>query len=689
MLAAVALWWLADGGGAAQPMRAPRAMPSIAPEVLPAATALPVASLAEPSTMPLLEAASSALDSPMPAGSRDSWHGRLLWPDGSLAADVPWHLVAFGTSPVPLETRGVTGSDGRFDVVIGAQDRLNVSLAFEPAGGVQLEFSGTTSLADSEEDLGDVRLSAPFTVRGVVVGDDGSPLAAPWQVIVSRHADRAGDGPQRSEDASVACDPATGRFEIRGVAPGRHVTFGRLFEAGGRFGSTVLLETESREIDVSADVADLSLVCHGPDPRRQLVVLVSGAGGRPCLDVEPEHVTLRGPQGALAPPRSVRSERMLIFDDVPPGSYALEIRDPAHEPWLATGVQPGLEPVRAELTGSCTLDLSVVESGSGAPIDTFRVTATVERPTWSLSDGKPAYMRQLSAMFDPELVPLGAHPGGRVVIRGLSTDALMLDVTAPGFAPLTSESISMRPGGVTRLRTEMRRVGGIGGRVRRADGSPAARVPVGIFPVKESDSPSFVTRDEDEWLEGHLWGWDYELASTISDEQGRFRFEALAPRTYRVRAWLSSVVDAFATFEIGDGLAPDDVELTLPASVALEGRLTSQGAAPDRRWGLALVCAGNQVRAGQTLFPIATAATDGRFRFEALPPGRWHVFARADSDHWLPYELYVPTSSAPCAGSFRWVDAACAEDCAYLGCVEAPAGRNQALVLDVAVLAPP
>ena len=148
----------------------------------------------------------------------------------------------------------------------------------------------------------------------------------------------------------------TGKFRIEDmpVGPVKLKAYSRL--AGWIEGPVVELK--------AGEETQVEILYTGPDNSRRIVVIPTS---RPffTFEREIEGITLRGE--GIEPRQAVRAEsspQFYSFDDLPPGRYTIEIKDPRFQPWKREDVEPGTC-VEAPLKGNAVVRLEIVDAKSG------------------------------------------------------------------------------------------------------------------------------------------------------------------------------------------------------------------------------------------------------------------------------------------------------------------------------------
>ncbi|MBU8898479.1 carboxypeptidase-like regulatory domain-containing protein [Corallococcus sp. M34] len=288
---------------------------------------------------------------------------------------------------------------------------------------------------------------------------------------------------------------------------------------------------------------------------------------------------------------SLREGETLTYADTlsgPGGTFALEgLPDGIFTLWAENargatvrfGVFTGTEGLELQLGGAGSLTGVVLEEDSFTPIPHARVTAFSARDT-----------RFFDSVTDEEgRLRLGPLPD-EVYIRVI--------ITADGWLPARLPlSVLKYPGHAVRLHRPRE----IHGRVEER-GAPVAGAQVHV--------------------EISGYGPNSETWNTTSDEQGRFVFESLPPRSYRVTAKHAGLVG----FSLGDLEAPQPAEVVLSLVDARFAEGTVRDAA-----GQPVASASVVLRKQNSGYEQAQhrVAEDGHFRIGPLEPGTYSVWGSA------------------------------------------------------------
>lgn len=210
---------------------------------------------------------------------------------------------------------------------------------------------------------------------------------------------------------------------------------------------------------------------------------------------------------------------------------------------------------------------------------------------------------------------------GSFLVRDLPhDDSFGLDICRAGYLPLsaTVREIPEEP-----FRAVLRRAARLSGRVTADDGSPvpAARIESWLAGEEPSRSES-------------LRPCRNGSGSVTTDNGGRFRFEALPPGWWNLRATASGYRSATRDrLHILAGESLDDVEIVLAPGAILSGRVFTSEGEP---------AAGAQVSALSADGTVQTlAGGDGAYRLAGVEPGERTIEATLEEGAWASRNLTV------------------------------------------------
>ncbi len=537
--------------------------------------------------------------------------GRFLLPGGAPAVGVAlkvhgWEAnndrgVKYGRPEHWENPSGESDAEGRFSLRFDPPRAFQFTLGAKLEGWCEASWRWHEIEPASIVDVGDVELERGGSVRGHIADAKGRKLTHGWTVHARQIAlvtKDASDGGRENTRVHASPDEATGEFLLEGLPPGRvHLT------AFSRMANWI----EGPIVDVRAgEEANAVIAYSGPDNSSRIVVLPFC---RPfhVFEHDPAEVLLSGPGFEPRKATKIRnSSQSFSFEDVPPGTYTVEIRDPRFLPWSKSGVQPG-EEVQAMLKGSAAVGLQVVDEATGESVPRFDLDVRFDRALFW-----PNTFRVHEAKADPP-------PGG--LFDGLMPQSQTLIVRAQGYAAcevavpdLAANEI--RPV-IARLRHGAEVVGSV---VSGASKTPYPGAKVLLLAYRGS---------HDEWIDLNAQD-ELEAKSTQSDAQGKFSFQEVPAGVYTLRASDGKLLNAQVQLRIVQDQEPITTEVVMPAPAFLVGKLIGpEGARFD---GLRLVARPAEQKENEHaawrnrefvfLYDAAAViAADGTFKHGPLPAG--------------------------------------------------------------------
>jgi hypothetical protein len=552
---------------------------------------LPAQSAPPASEMPLARPAETVLQ------------GRFLLEGGAPARGIAVELGGYSTRPrrgeriEPWRSPLVHSDDeGRFRLGFEAPPSYQFTLTVKAPGYVGASWRWTALQPGELVELGDVVFERGGAVGGAIVDREGKPVRAVWNV----YGDRVRATPTRRVEpprAQGVYEPASGRFLLEDLPPGPVKLQGYSRLGGWLDGPTV---------EVYADeVVEAELRFDGPDTTRRIAVQID-AQPFYAFASEIEGVYLDG-EGVeeRAAKRDPRLANTFVFDDLPAGPFTVEVRDPRFRAWRREGVEPGTA-LDARLAGAGVVVLDVRDAKSGEPVTRYALKTRFEE------GGQRGNVVELYPR------PTEAPAGGR--LAGLVPRPQTFTIAAPGYAVADARVDAFPEGEPAIVRVELARGAAVEGRVTEADGTtPVAFVEVEI-----------VSRDDTGAMAWSPWN-DADLRRTTTDAAGRYRFEALGPGRWHLRAPRSLLLVGRADVEIAAG-GPEVVaaDVAFPAHGEIDGRVLA-GEELDLSGALisaAPIANANEVRnrwnallSMQDLPPGFEVAADGSFRLAPVAAG--------------------------------------------------------------------
>ena len=381
-----------------------------------------------------------------------------------------------------------------------------------------------------------------------------------------------------------------GELRVRANAPG-FVNAHQDAQAG-RTDIVLRLERQTTLSGIAISLAD-------GEPLTDYVVRVNPAGG--LFDMT-KMLEMEERMRSRVAPRRVRSEDgRFEIEGVAPGEYDLAVTADGHAMATLEGVvvEPGkgssgnifMVPEEARLLGL------VVSAKTGLPLAGAQVTT-----------GKTDTMGMWTSALDGGVITRQTGADGRFELSGLGHEPVKLSVSHPEHQPVTLEKLVLQPGERHDVGLVALPGGGVlWGQVSDARGQPE----VGISVMAAESTGKSLKRD-------------------VSDEQGMYRVEGLAPGTYNVmRMDFKMSLDSDSAASFLDDMVFKPV--TLAADEEKRVDLTKQEQSGTRLEGLVTSAAGPEKGAmlwivretGEPGTRFGSSDADGHYAFSGLQPGRW------------------------------------------------------------------
>jgi large repetitive protein len=528
--------------------------------------------------------------------------GRVLGPDGRPVADAP---VTWFASPSPMQsladaTSGTkrtpagqtrTDADGRFQAAMDPSGPP-VSLRIEPAGMPWVELEGPYDPSESLS-LPDLDVPAPATVSGMIAGADGKPVSG------ARVAVRQGNGFERDETSFVAetTTGADGAFKIMNAPPAPARLSVRASgwspaERTLRAASAPLHVVLARGASVSGTVLDSSgRPAAGALVRSGSVAVTTDAQGRYRLDGLPsglQRVDASAPGGLVARKGGVR---------------------------LASGAPAAAD---LQLQPGVTIAGSVVDSLTRRPVAGARI-AVAESSARGSAPPEPSG----SARSDAK---------GHFSAAGLLAGDYEVRAVKSGYLPATLPRIAASARSAGAAAIALVPAASISGKVVDAHGKPVAGASVALEPARGGRG-RFAAG-------GAGFRGPRAETSTRTGPDGAFRLEGLAaiPSGVPLMASRSGFAPAErpgVTLKAGQALT--GIVLTLPAGLAVKGRVVDEASQPVA--GAEIRVSPSEGRGPGRIFrraiggptpPNAVTGADGSFTVAGLAAGSYDVTASHD-----------------------------------------------------------
>lgn len=405
----------------------------------------------------------------------------------------------------------------------------------------------------SEVDLGTIALPNAGVVEGRLLDANGNPPEGNWSVEVEPQWTTPGAGGTLSRlNSSIS----NGTFRVERVPPGKV----RVRAETATTRNAVEATTEV----VATQTAHVDLRYLGPDPSTHIKVVTFNSTFVIFSTVDASTVTLRASSGELLHPKDdarTRGSQSHVFEDVSPGDYTLEIRDPRFQPIVKSGVRPG-QVVSVDLVGASGIALEVLmanRDGTTVPTEDYRLRVRYPKSTTFPNEFE---VRAADQPAPPGSIYSGIVPGDVV---------LSVDVEGKGHGEVSVDGLVA--GETRRVSLKVLPTATVSGLViREGTAQPCEGVLVRF-------GPPAVPRDENGRFDFMAQqAVENATRTTASEADGSFRFDDVAPGNYELKAvvndrWQSPVV----RLEVLPG-EPHAFDLVLPGAGTLEGRILQPSA---------------------------------------------------------------------------------------------------------------
>ena len=422
---------------------------------------------------------------------------------------------------------------------------------------------------DANLDLGDLTLVSGGTIRGVVLGADGEPVAGAWIRAQARN--------QFGRTARTATADADGRFRLEGLSTD-------LVDLGVRGAGYPLLTRPGVRVD-GEDPILIELLHGGIVTGRVVDADGNGAASVP-VRLRREHdrsssgsPLLWGPRDSY-PRRVTDAAGRFRFDDVPSGNWSAEARK-------------GAEAAKAdefELAPGAEREIELVLGTAD------RLTVTVTTPPGEPVAGATVLIRSGG---ENRLSGYGQTNGSGEAQIDISPGPATVEVEHERLGD-ESRQVELSPG-ANELRIELHPIAEIAGTVRSHDGAPLALATI-------------------EAVTEHSFDTEFLRVNTVSDQDGAFRVTGVEPGSYIVTARSPGHADGGPETPIRvDRETIEGIEIVLQPEARIVGVVA--GLTPS---DLAQV----EIRAWRaSRSRMATPDAEGNFSLEGLSPGTWRVTA--------------------------------------------------------------
>ncbi len=647
---------LHDASASADASRVPTER-SAAPAVEPLEIAAPEPSAPPPSRAEVEEAAQheSKPESPAPGETLAELRGRFVLPDGRPASGVALRVHGWEANSERVMKHGrpldwthpetTTDAEGRFtfrfDPPLAFQFTLDATLA----GYANVSWRWSSLPPREVTDVGEVTLLRSGLVRGRVVDARGVAAPGGWIVYGEALGTKGGEGRDTTQ-VRASTDPVTAEFALEGLPPGPAML--KLYSRIANWIDGPRVEVRAAE-EVTADI-----VYDGPDNSRRIVVITFNRRCHVFSNPASGSIVLHGAGEERTAKRIAGSSQSWSFENLEPGAYDIEIRDPLFEPWRQNGVRTGTS-VDAHLVGNAAVKLAVRDA-EGNAIDNYRLRLRYPGASFMPNEfevraaGEPA---PVDGVYRG-LMPTARTDSKRPASDSSNLDAANLDlekldlaeletafekrarqgsgifellVVAPGFGAGSAEIAALAPGETREVTVVLQPQTQVRGRV------------AGVDPM-EVDGVSVVLADASLGVEGALeyvegvWSTgapDGLRVETHTDSAGGFSFDELSAGPYVVVARFNHDFHAVhGPFDVGVGESAE-IELTAMDHGAIEGRILAHAGELENAWVEALGAGFyDPFAGGWSTFdgeapPRARVDAQGRFRVAPLRPATYEL----------------------------------------------------------------
>lgn len=643
----LAVWFAARSSDDAVPAPRPNAPRSSAPApaVEPPQPDAP-RDAAPPAPRVEVEAAAAApqaapSEAPVAPSTLAELRGRFLLPDGRPASGVALRVRGWeaNSGRVMKHSRprewvnpqATTDSDGRFSICFDPPLAYQFTLDATLAGHAEVSWRWSSLPPREVTDVGEITLQLAGRVRGRVVDTRGAAVAGDWHVYGEMLIGDHGEGRDATR-ISAQADPVTGEFVLEGLPPGPAQL--KLYSRIANWIDGPRVELRAGE-ELTADI-----VYDGPDNSRRIVVVTFHKPFHVFSNPVSGSIVLHGAGEERVAKKLAGSSQSWSFEDLEPGAYDIEIRDPLFEPWRQSGVRTGTS-VNAQLRANGAVQLTVV-GADRSMIEDYRLRLSFPQET-STPDGMNFTFSpnefELRAAGAPRpeggvwrgMIPAGvamdspfAHMEGfegRKLDR-VSPRAFVLHVDAPGQGTGQARVEGLGVGETRLVIVQLTNPAAIAGRITGV--SADSRDDISIVLVDERVGIDGAT----EFVEGVDGMFEdlYFRSETHTDTQGRFSFTRLQPGDYTLVARFHhdfTVAREGLSLKSGETL---EIELDAGSFGAIEGRVLAHTGDLENAWVEALGAGFyDPFAGGWSTFdgeapPRARVDAQGRFHVSPLRP---------------------------------------------------------------------
>jgi protocatechuate 3,4-dioxygenase beta subunit len=416
------------------------------------------------------------------------------------------NIVRMGGEETGATRPAVTDKEGRYLLRNAPPGKLKVTFDHREYDVAEMPLD--VAPGAGERDLGRTVLRRGFGLEGVVVDEEGKPVAG-----VSVHANwhREGapypaDGEPGRTNGSAVTDEE-GRFSIYGLKDHKYKL--RIWQTG-LYSSNPVVQTGTKDVRVVLRKAGqlTGRVTSLGEPVANANVNAQIAAPRPDGRTSWDHVGWT----------RTDSDGVFRLERLPPDRpFRLQIRHDGHRELTVDNVRASDLPQDYILDRGVQIG-GIVVNEAGEPVVGVHLTISV--------DGQ--YKKNVQTGLE------GGFEAG-----GLDVGEITVQVASWGQDYIRTDPVTVTPGDRS-VRLVVRKGEAISGRVYNADGSPATQVQVAALDAEGNQV-------------GQTWIWQ---------EEGQFRIGGLPKGTYtlRVSRWAEGKHEILATAE-GVATGTDDIEL--------------------------------------------------------------------------------------------------------------------------------
>ncbi len=586
---------------AAAPIAPAPAVPAAEPQQLELAAAeTPADSTATSPRVETVVAAPTPDELPQPAKRADlaELRGRFLLPDGRPATGVALEVRGWQANfervikhGLPNDWRNLdasTDDDGRFALAFDPPLAFQFTLSAKLADHASVSWRWSALPAREVTDVGEVTLQRAGGVRGRVVDAKGAPVPGDWRVYGESLAKGEFEGRDTTR-VSALTDASTAEFALEGLPPG-----GVELKLHSRLANWIngpRITVRAGE-DVMADI-----VYDGPDNSRRIVVVTFHKPFHVFSNPVSGSTVLRGTGEERVAEKIAGSSQSWSFEDLEPGAYDIEIRDPFFEPWIQRGVRTGTS-VNANLRASGAVRLSVLDP-QGRAVDDYRLRVwfpqerqSPDGSSYSFSPsefelrqaGAPAPEGGLWRGMIPAGVALNSPLAGVEGFQGAQTrkspSAFVLRVNVAGYATAEARVEALGVGETREVQVQLASAASVRGRIRGVPRELVEGVSVVLADAKVGVAGA-------EWYRPGLPSDERRSElhmETHSDADGHFSFDGVRAGSYVLVARFHrdfTVARDDLSVQAGETL---EVDLQAAAFGAIEAQLVAPPSDLEHAW---------------------------------------------------------------------------------------------------------